>query len=262
MAIKKGKTLALFSAKGGVGKTITTLNLAGIYSKHEKKVLIIDADLAGGGISVALNTGNNNDLHTLVQDLGKNKYLKLADYIAKYNDHIHLIAAPKDPRQATKIDAKYIDLIIERAANEYDVVLIDTNHYLNDLNLLILDKVDSILFFATNDPLNLKNLRSLINIFDEIGVKKYKVLLNNSVNPYNDYYNLYDIRSILNANIDYTLSPKFFIKNIEYLLIKGRIITLEKRISTIFAKDYKTLFTIAKDLIEPKITKVGENNEQ
>ena len=47
---KKGKSLCLFSAKGGVGKTTTTINLAGIFKTLEKKILIIDLNLSSGGI--------------------------------------------------------------------------------------------------------------------------------------------------------------------------------------------------------------------
>ena len=45
----KGTSICVFSAKGGVGKTITTLNLAGIFEVLNKRVLIIDFDLSGGG---------------------------------------------------------------------------------------------------------------------------------------------------------------------------------------------------------------------
>lgn len=47
MAKVRGKSICIFSAKGGVGKTTTTINLAGIYEHLEKKVLIIDLDLSG-----------------------------------------------------------------------------------------------------------------------------------------------------------------------------------------------------------------------
>ena len=52
---KKAVSICITSAKGGVGKTTTTLNLAGIYEVLEKKVLIIDLDVTNGGIALSLN---------------------------------------------------------------------------------------------------------------------------------------------------------------------------------------------------------------
>ena len=51
----KGISICVSSAKGGVGKTFMTLNLAGIYRVLEKKVLLIYFDLASGGIATYLN---------------------------------------------------------------------------------------------------------------------------------------------------------------------------------------------------------------
>ena len=53
----------------------------------------------------------------------------------KYNDKIDVIAAPIDPRKALKIDAKYISLLISSYIYKYDVILIDTSHYLNPISL-------------------------------------------------------------------------------------------------------------------------------
>ena len=55
MKLKKGKSLCFFSAKGGVGKTINLINLAGIFQQLDKKVLIIDLDLYCGNVANALN---------------------------------------------------------------------------------------------------------------------------------------------------------------------------------------------------------------
>jgi len=254
---KKGKSLCIFSAKGGVGKTITTLNLAGIFKAIGKKVLIIDLDLSSGGIAVALNIETNKDIFQLSEDLINNRYNDFKNYVANYDEDIDFIASPKDPRQMTKMEARYIELIIEKASFLYDVILIDTNHFLNDINLLALDMADKILFITTNDPMDLKNLKSLLSIFRDENITKYKVLLNNSKNPYKEFFSEADMKNILRSNIDYILSQKMFIKNIDNYIMNGKIITLLPKMPTTFAKDYATLTTIAIDLLDG-----GNQNEE
>ncbi len=249
MARNKGKTLCIFSAKGGVGKTITTLNLAGVFSILEKKVLIIDLDLSSGGISVALNKEAEKTIYNFVDDYNNNRYQDFKSYTTTYNDYIDFIPCPKDPRQANKIESKYIDILIEKASYNYDIVLIDTNHVLNELNIVALDKVSNILFIMTNDPLDIKNMKSLISIFRDANILKYKILLNNSQNPYKTYFSLFDIKNVIKENIDYTLSSSFYLKNIDSYIMNGEIITLQKRMPSVFSKEYKTFMTIALDLI-------------
>ena len=53
MAINKGNILCLFGVKGGIGKSILAMNLAGVASNLKRKVLIVDADLYGGSIALA-----------------------------------------------------------------------------------------------------------------------------------------------------------------------------------------------------------------
>lgn len=248
MAKSKGKTIGIFSAKGGVGKTITTLNLAGIYEILEKKVLIIDLDLSSGGISVALNREFEKSIFNFVDDYNNNRYQDFKSYITKYDDYIDIMPCPKDPRQANKIESKYIDILIEKATYHYDIILIDMNHTLDEKNIVTLDKVSNILFVMTNDPIDIKNMKSLISIFQDANINKYKILLNNSQNPYKNYFSLFDIKNIIKANIDYILSDSFFLKNIDTYIMKGEIITLQKRMPSIFTKDYNTLMTLALDV--------------
>ena len=244
----KGISICVFSAKGGVGKTVTTLNLAGIFEMLNKRVLIIDFDLSGGGISTALNVPNGKSSYHFAYDYNNNQYQDFKNYVTKYDDFIDVLASPKDPRQASKIDPKYVEIILDKAVFHYDVVLIDTTHNLTDFNILTLDLVDSILFIVTNDPLDLKNMRSLISVFKDTNINNYKVLLNESVYPFKNYFGIYDIKNIIKTNIDYVLSKDFYIKNIDNFIMNGQIITLDKKAAHVFGKDYTTLMGICTDI--------------
>lgn len=249
MKRKTGKSICVFSGKGGVGKTVFTLNLAGIYKSIGKKVLIMDLDLSSGGISLATNRPYEKTIYNFVDDYNNNRFHNFKDYITPYNDFIDILASPKDPRQASKIDSKYIEIAIDKAEYLYDVVLIDTNHNLNEMNLVVLDEVSMILFLMTNDPLDLKNMKSLLSIFRDLKKDNYKIILNNARDPMKKYFTLFDMKNIMKANVDYVISNEFYVKNMDAFIMNGEIVTLQSKAANIFNKDYTVLLKIATDIL-------------
>lgn len=256
MEKKIGKSLCIFSSKGGVGKTITTLNLAGVFEVMGKHTLIVDLDLSGGQIALSLNKPYEKTIYNFAMDYMNNRYHSFLDYVTKYDDYIDFLSCPKDPRQANKIFSKYIEIMLDKAVYYYDVVLIDTHHVLNETNLVLLDKTDSILFVMNNDPFDVKNMKSLMAIFKDLNKTNYKILLNDSRDPMKKYFSLYDLTSILKSQIDYFISSEFYVKNLDQYIMNGQIITLHPKASSVFSKDFAVLMKLATDFV-----KEGEKHE-
>lgn len=250
MKIKMGKSMCFFSAKGGVGKTTNILNLAGIFEQLNKRTLIIDMDLYSGAVATYLNKKSDKNVYTLFFDMINGTYKDFSKCVSRIDDYIDILPAPKDPRDANKVDSRYIKNIIDEAKMNYDVVLIDTNHALNDVNLSVLENVDEIVFFTTNDPLDLKNIRSILTIFDSLEFNNYYVLLNNSRDPFKNYLTLYDMKRIINHNINYSLSTDLFLKDMEKLVMKGVIVSLDRKFADVMPNDYKTFVLMATTLLE------------
>ena len=248
MALNKGDILCVFGVKGGTGKSILSMNLAGICSDLKKRILLVDADLYGGSIAVSLNKEVNKTIFNFVDDYNNNRFKNINDYIIKYNEYIDYISSPIDPRKANKIDSRYIDILLDKAKFNYDLIIIDTNHILNEINLSILDKSDKILFVTTNDSYDLKNTRNLISIFKDLDINKYKILLNNSIRLNRNYYSLYDIKNIIKTNIDYELNN--YINDIDKIILNGNIIALDKNYKS--NNDYKVLERIILDIMGDK----------
>ncbi len=241
----KGKSVCIYGAKGGIGKSVFTVNLAGVLSNLNKRVLIIDLDLSNGSISCMLNININKTVFNFCDDYNNNRFEDISLYINKYNENIDVISSPKDPRQANKIDSKYIDILIDKCIYKYDIVLIDTSYVLDEINVFALDKCDNILFMTTNDAISLKNLKNILNIMQDNEFDNYKLILNNSVIPNKNYFSMFDIKSILGVNIDYVISNDFHYKKIDSLMLEGGIITLKFN----GFKDYKIFNLIAQDIL-------------
>ena len=250
MAIQKAKIITIASVKGGTGKTTTALNLAGTYCLLNKKTLILDFDLYSGGIALSLNVDINSDLYKLAYDMSTNEYKNIEDYILKYNENIDIIPAPKDPRYASKIETKYISLIIKKVRPKYDVIIADTNHYLDATNLILFDKSDTIMYVTNNSPVDLKNLKSMIAIHKDMEKENYIVVLNESNTKLNEMFNNYDIKNIIKNDINYIIPANFYNKNINKFVLNGKIMILDKKVRFLNGKTVKVFNQMALDLLE------------
>lgn len=252
MKYKKGKIITIFATKGGVGKTIFTLNLGGTYSNLKQKTLIVDLDLYSGGIALALDLNYQKDIFNVVDDLNNNRFTTLKDYVTSYNEYIDVLACPKDPRQGSKIEYKYIDIIIANAINQYEVILFDTSHILNDINLTILDKTDEIVLLLANDPIAVKNMKSIIAIFKDNEINNYTVILNEALNLKHNLFTVFDLKNIIDNNIDWVIPRSFYLNKIDKWTLGGEIPLLNKKVRRQKQSAYNRFTKIALNLIEAK----------
>lgn len=220
MALNDAKIISITSVKGGVGKTIFSSLLANAYSKN-KKVLLIDMDLYTGSIDVILNLKGTKDLYSLVDDMMNNRFNSIKDYVRKYNDNLDVLVSPLDPRSANIIKSNYINIILKRANLQYDYIIIDSASTMNAINSMCFDMSDYILYLMTNDLMSIKNMKTMINILNDMDIKNKKIVLNEMI-EYTDYSKA-DVENLLEEKIDFYLDKNYYIKDIEKDIYQGKL---------------------------------------
>ncbi len=246
MAVKQAKVITVTSVKGGTGKTIFTLNLAGILSSKKIKTLIIDMDLHAGSIGASLNLNLDKDFYNLISDIMNHQFKSFDDYIKGYDDYIDILQAPKDPRNVAKIEIPYIDMVLKKLKYQYDVILIDTNHIIDKLNLITFDNSDNIIYLLNHDLMGLKNMKTMLAIYEDMNLKKYTLVVNDALNNSNIQNS--DIADYLGEKINYVIPNSFYVKNINKYLMNGKILTLEKQFKK--EKGYFILEKILDDILK------------
>lgn len=259
--IKKGHVITLTSMKGGVGKTISLLLIAELLKKNKFKTLIMDLDLYNGNVAFALNLDAKSNIYNLCDDVANNRYKSdsSSEYLVKYNDYIDILPAPKDPRHATKIDKKALEIIIKSFANKYDVVLIDTNHILSVTNMIAFENSDSIINLFTNDAMDLKSTKTFISICKNMDVENLHLVLNTVVDERKQYFSLYEIESIIKDKVDFIIPNKFYVKNIDKHIIDGDLFNVFEKMLKYKIEEVMLFSEAVLKLLNDK---GGENNEK
>ncbi len=248
--MKKARIVTVTSVKGGTGKTTFALNLAAIFALKKKRVLVIDADLAAGDIAARLDVGYEKDLYHCYEDIRNHTFDQVEDYVRPYKDGIDIIPAPKDPRYANRIDPSFLTYLLSKVSLKYEVIILDTNHLLSSINLLAFDYSDYILFVMNNECMNLKGMRTMSAIFEDMESDKMKVVLNDSTRKETGEYSITDMKNIMKREIDFRVPASFYQKSYNKYTIEGKIFLLESRERQKCKKAYKVYSLIAEVLLK------------
>ena len=226
----KAKIICVSSVNGGVGKTIFTLNLAGVLENLDKKVLILDFSFYSGGISLALNQNEKLTILDLFNDIKRKNIKDINTYVTKYSEKIDYVASLKNPDDVKKISIKNIETLINNFKN-YLFNLADTN-----------------LLMMVNDPFNIKNMKTCLTILKKENIYNYQLVLNDAIDYCKNYFTKGQMEEILNNEIKYVLSPLSYVKNIDTLILNGEIITLQKAYKA--SSDYNIYLQIVTDFLK------------
>ena len=170
---RDGKVITVFSAKGGVGKTTLSTNVAAYLASTGAKTLIVDLDLMFGDVAISLQLTPPSSVHDLVAMAGHLDAQGLESVVTKHDDSgLDVIAAPSDPADADRVPSQVILELLRVARTVYDYIVVDTPPAFTEHVLASFDVSDLNLLIATLDIPAVKNLRIAINTLDALGASQ------------------------------------------------------------------------------------------
>ncbi|MBB6453324.1 pilus assembly protein CpaE [Salirhabdus euzebyi] len=177
-----GQIMTIASTKGGIGKTTLAVNLAAAYTKDMKRVAIVDANLQFGDVALFLDCKPRKTIYDWVKEEYHKTVRKVDQHMYHYDDYLHIIAAPQRPEFAEVITGDHIRALLQTLKQEYDIIIVDTQSYLEENGLVALEQANHILLMTYLDLPTLKNGKMLINTLDSLGLKhKVNMVLSRAV---------------------------------------------------------------------------------
>src|SRR5215218_931666 len=127
---------AVFSPKGGVGRTTISVNLAVAAAQAGKKVALVDASFQFGDVGVLLNLNpRNKSIADLAGELQSGEAESLDTFMITHSSGIRVLLAPPSPEQAELIGPASVKKVLERLRADYELVVVDCPSTFNDSTL-------------------------------------------------------------------------------------------------------------------------------
>jgi|LGOV01.1.fsa_nt_gb pilus assembly protein CpaE len=123
-----GYVIGIFSAKGGVGKSLLATNLAVAFGVgHHRRTVIVDLNPGLGTADLLLDLEPEHSWSDLVSVLNELslQHLKLA--VTEYRPGVDILACPPAMTWKQTLTRKNISSLLEVFREEYDLIVLDTS---------------------------------------------------------------------------------------------------------------------------------------
>ena len=175
-----GQVVAVFSPKGGVGRTTIAVNLAVTAAADlGRRVTIVDGSFQFGDVGVLLNLNPKNksiaDLATELEGAGEPE--SIDTFVISHSSGVRVLLAPPSPEMAELVTPSGIRKVLDALRQTNDLVVVDCPASFSETTLAILDTADVILTALTLEITSIKNIRLFLEVAQQLGYDESKIKL-------------------------------------------------------------------------------------
>jgi len=202
-----GRVIAIFSPKGGVGRTTIAVNLAvAAATELGRSVVLMDASFQFGDVGVLLNLNpKNKSIVDLVPELEQGEPESIDTFVINHSSGVRVLLAPPSPEMAELITPSGVKRVIEALRRTHDLVIVDCTSWFNDTTLAILDAADAVLTILSLEITSIKNMRLFLEVAEQLGYEqgKIKLVLNRADSTLG--IRVADVENSIGRKVDHTI---------------------------------------------------------
>lgn len=191
--VLKQRVIAVYSPKGGVGKSALATHLALAFATNptvKVRVVLVDLDLGLGDVATVLDLPPSartvvDWVEPLDEAQGELTAEAVADLVTLTPEGLAVVAGPALPGDDLELardgaEAQRIRWMLQSLKREYDIVVIDCGPTLRDATLVALEEAHRTFVVATLDVQALRGIYRTVERLREAGfdVSKFRLVLN------------------------------------------------------------------------------------
>lgn len=173
-----GTILTVFGAKGGIGKTTITTNIATAIARDtDSSVLVMDLDTRFGDVAIMLDI---DPAVTVAEMAGQVATLDRASFKAALVEHesgVFVLPSPKHPNDWRQVQADDIKELARFASRMFDYVILDTPGAFNDVVGAALEVATQVLVVTSVDMASIKDTSFILDVLESEGFPDDRLFL-------------------------------------------------------------------------------------
>lgn len=226
-APKKGKMVIFISGKGGVGKTVLSVNSAVELAKRGFSVCILDGDFQFGDLNLALDLQPSFTITDLISGAESLETVKISYYLDKHKSGVDVLSAPIKPENADLIENEHIKTICAKLLEDHDYLVVDLPSRLSDRNLVFMELADEIYLVTDTSFTSVKNTKIMMRIIKLLQMdSKVRIVINRAdaqgLIKASDVKNMLDVEDVIYISNNTKLVAKSFAMGVPFVDDKPR----------------------------------------
>jgi pilus assembly protein CpaE len=177
VTIGAGEMICVVGPKGGIGKTLTCINLAVGLAEAGRRVVVVDLDLQFGDAGLALGLKPEKTIYDLATSGGSLDAEKVEAYLAVHKSGARVLLAPRRPDHAGAIEVKFLVDLYRTLRLTNDYVIVDTPPGFTPEVIASIDSSSHVCMVGMLDSLALKNMKLGLETLEMMGYDSKRVHL-------------------------------------------------------------------------------------
>jgi pilus assembly protein CpaE len=166
-----GTVVTVTGAKGGVGATVTAVQLALAAQASGRTVALIDLDLQSGDVASYLDVQFRRSVADLASIADINPRV-LQDAVYAHDSGIALLLAPAEGERGEEVTDRVARQILAALRSRHDVVVVDCGSQMNSATAAAVEMADQALLLVTPDVIAVRAAKRMVRMWDRLQIRK------------------------------------------------------------------------------------------
>jgi pilus assembly protein CpaE len=173
----KGRVIVFCAPKGGTGRTTLAINMAVcLRSLTGEPVVLLDSDHAAPALDVALNVRTDRNVCDLLPRLAGLDDELVRSIVAPHASGINVLLSPP-PSASSPVSPTQVQSLLVTLKDMFPWVVVDQGLPMDESAFAFLDGADAIVVTALPEMVGLRNVRLMLDRFQEHAYPEQKVWL-------------------------------------------------------------------------------------